>query len=109
MATAGRHLSRDYLITAGVALALVVSVLAIVLTVGAHPGIAERAGRRLGGPARHVRPGIDPDETARTSRRLASLTRSALSWRAFGASFGFASDDLLFDLLSLDLMFLAFG
>ena len=52
MATAGRHLSRDYLITAGVALAFVVSVLAIVLTVGAHPGIAERAGRRLGGPAR---------------------------------------------------------
>lgn len=108
MATAGRHLSRDYLITAGVALAFVVSVLAIVLTVGAHPGIAERAGRRLGGPARG-RPGIDPDETARTSRRLASLTRSALSWRAFGASFGFASADLLFDLLSLDLMFLAFG
>ena len=52
MATAGRHLSRDYLITAGVALAFVVSVLAIVLTVGAHPGIAERAGRRLGRPAR---------------------------------------------------------
>ncbi|MGO9784043.1 MAG: hypothetical protein ACLPKE_09920 [Streptosporangiaceae bacterium] len=45
----------------------------------------------------------------RTSRRLASLTRSALSWRAFGASFGFASADLHFDLLSLDLMFLAFG
>jgi uncharacterized protein (TIRG00374 family) len=41
-------------------------------------------------------------------RRLASLMRSALSGRAFGESFGFASADLLFDLLSLDLMFLAF-
>ena len=37
----------------------------------------------------------------------ASRTRSALSGRAFLASFGFASGDLLFDLLSLDLMFLA--
>ena len=48
-------------------------------------------------------------KTARTSRRLASLARSALTGRAFGASFGFASAGLLFDLLSLDLMFLAFG
>jgi uncharacterized protein (TIRG00374 family) len=34
--------------------------------------------------------------------------RSALTGRAFGESFGFASADLLFDLFSLDLMFLAF-
>src|SRR5262249_40610182 len=32
---------------------------------------------------------------------------SALTGRAFAASFGFASADLLFDLASLDLMFLA--
>src|SRR6266571_9104530 len=43
VATAGRHLSRGYLMTAGIALVLVVSVLAIALLVGAHPGIAERA------------------------------------------------------------------
>ena len=70
---------------------------------------ASRAGRRgwprwpeMSGPAL-------TRKTARTSRRLASLTRSALTGRAFGASFGFASAGLLFDLLSLDLMFLAFG
>ena len=108
VATAGRHLSRGYLITAGIALALVVAVLAIALTVGAHPGIAERAGRRVARLARRVRPGIDPDKVGRTSRRLASLMRSALTGRPFGESFGFASADLLFDLLSLDLMFLAF-
>ncbi len=44
---------------------------------------------------------------ARTSKRLAALARSALTGRAFLESFGFASADLLFDLLSLDLMFLA--
>ena len=57
--------------------------------------------------AKHVRPGIDPDKVAETSRRLASLARSALTGRAFLASFGFAAGDLLFDLLSLDLVFLA--
>jgi uncharacterized membrane protein YbhN (UPF0104 family) len=57
--------------------------------------------------ARHVRPGIDPAKTAETSSRIASLARSALSGRAFLASFGFAAGDLLFDLLSLDLVFLA--
>jgi uncharacterized protein (TIRG00374 family) len=108
VATAGQHLSRGYLIVAGIALALVVAVLAVVLVVGAHPGIAERAGRRVARLARHVRSSIDPDEVGRTSRRLASLMRSALTGRAFAESFGFASADLLFDLLSLDLMFLAF-
>jgi len=38
-----------------------------------------------------------------------SRARSALTGRAFLEAFGFASADLLFDLLSLDLMFLAFG
>jgi uncharacterized membrane protein YbhN (UPF0104 family) len=56
VATAGRHLSRGYLITAGIAVALVALVAAAALTVGAHPGIAER----VAGWARRVRPGIDP-------------------------------------------------
>lgn len=103
----GRHLSARYLVIAGAALALVVLVLVIVLGVGAHPDIAARAGRRVAGLARHVRSGIDPDEVAQTSTRLALLARSALTGRAFVASFGFASADLLFDLLSLDLMFAA--
>ena len=55
----------------------------------------------------HVRPGIDPDKVGQTSGRLASLARTALTGRAFAVSFGFASGDLLFDLLSLDLVFLA--
>jgi uncharacterized protein (TIRG00374 family) len=59
--------------------------------------------------ARRFRPGIDPEKVAATSRRLASLARSALTGRAFGISFGWAAADLLLDLLSLDLMFLAFG
>ncbi len=108
VATAGRHISQSYLIIAGIALALVVAVLAIALWVGAHPGIAEQAGRRAAGLARRVRPSIDPEKVGRTSRRLVSLARSALTGRAFLESFGFASADLLFDLLSLDLMFLAF-
>jgi len=106
VATAGRHLSRGYLIIAGVALALVVAVLAAALMVGAHPGLAERAGRRAARLVRHVRPGIDPDKAP--ERADGSLMRSALTGRAFGESFGFASADLLFDLFSLDLMFLAF-
>ena len=107
VATAGRHLSRTYLTIAGVALFLVVAVLAVVFAVGAHPAIAGRAARRLARVARRFRPGIDPEQAAQTGSRLASLARSALSGRAFLASFGFASGDLLFDLLSLDLMFLA--
>lgn len=109
VATAGQHISPGYLVAAGIALALVVSAAAIVLLVGAHPAIAERAGRRAAGLARHVRRSIDPERVARTSKRLVSLARSALTGRAFGESFGFASADLLLDLLTLDLVFLAFG
>jgi uncharacterized protein (TIRG00374 family) len=108
VATAGRHVSATYLKIAGIALVLVVLVLAVALVVGAHPGIAERAARRVAGWARHVRRSIDPDKVAQTSGRLVRLARSALTGRAFAESYGFASADLLFDLLSLDLMFLAF-
>jgi uncharacterized protein (TIRG00374 family) len=107
VATAGRHVSRQYLLIAAVALFLVSAVLAVVFVLGAHPAIAGRAGRRAARVARHLRPGIDPEQAAQTSSRLASLARSALSRRAFLAGFGLASADLLFDLLSLDLMFLA--
>jgi uncharacterized protein (TIRG00374 family) len=106
-ATAGRHISGGYLMIAGIAVGLVVSVLVIVFLVGAHPGIAERAGRRVAGLARRIRPSIDPGEVAQASKRLASLARSALTGRAFAESFAFAAADLLFDLFSLDLMFLA--
>jgi hypothetical protein len=44
---------------------------------------------------------------AETSSRIASLARSALTGRAFLASSAFAAADLLLDLLSLDLVFLA--
>src|SRR6266699_1575373 len=71
-------------------------------------GIAERAGRRVARLARHVRSSIDPEKVAQTSKRLVSLARSALTGRAFLESYGFATADLLLDLLSLDLMFLAF-
>ena len=108
VATAGRHVSHEYLVLVGVALALVVAVLAVVFGMGSHPAIAAQAGRWAASVARHVRPSIDPDQVAASSSRLASLARSALTGRAFLASFGFASGDLLFDLLSLDLMFLAF-
>jgi uncharacterized protein (TIRG00374 family) len=108
VATAGRHVSATYLRIAGVALVLVLLVLAIAFGVGAHPGIAERAARRAAGWARHVRSSIDPEKVAQTSKRLVLLARSALTGRAFLESYGFASADLLFDLLSLDLMFLAF-
>ena len=74
---------------------------------GAHPAVAGRAGRWAASVARHLRPGIDPDKVGQTSSRLASLARTALTGRAFAVSFGFASGDLLFDLLSLDLVFLA--
>ena len=82
-ATAGRHVSHQYLVIAGIALFLVVAVLAAVLTVGAHPAVAGQAGRWAASVARHVRPGIDPEKVAETSRRLASLARSALTGRAF--------------------------
>jgi uncharacterized protein (TIRG00374 family) len=108
VATAGRHVSVTYLRIAGVALVLVLLVLAIAFLVGAHPGIAERAARRAASWARHLRSSIDPEKAAQTSKRLVLLARSALTGRAFLESYGFASADLLFDLLSLDLMFLAF-
>jgi uncharacterized protein (TIRG00374 family) len=107
-ATAGRHLSRAYLTTAAIAAVLVAGLLIAALVVATHPVIAERAGRQAGRMARHFRSSVDPEEVARASKRLASLARSALTGRAFAASFGFATADLLFDLLSLDLMFLAF-
>ncbi len=57
-ATAGRHLSRGYLIIAGIALALVGLVAAIALMVGAHPpvslsepGAGRPCGRGTSGPA----------------------------------------------------------
>ena len=106
-ATAGRHVSHQYLVIAGIALFLVVAALAVVLAVGAHPAVAGRAGRWAASVARHVRPSIDPTQAAQTATRLASLARTALTGRAFAVSFGLASGDLLFDLLSLDLVFLA--
>jgi len=108
VATAGRHVSHTYLMIAGIALGLVVAVLAAILGIGSHPEIAGRAGRWAASVARHVKPGIDPDKVAETSSRLASLARSALTGRAFLASSAFASADLLFDLLSLDLVFLGY-
>jgi uncharacterized membrane protein YbhN (UPF0104 family) len=90
-----------------IALFLVVAALAAVLAVGAHPAVAGRAGWWAASVARHVRPGIDPEKAAKTSRHLASLARSALTGKAFLASFGFAVGDLVSDLLSLDLVFLA--
>ena len=51
-----------------------------------------------------MRKSIDPEAVGRSCGRLASVTRSALTGRAFGL----AAADLSFDLLSLDLMFLAF-
>jgi uncharacterized protein (TIRG00374 family) len=109
VATAGRHLPQVYVTIAGVALALVVCVAVLALLVGAHPTIAECAVRRVARLARHFRPGIDPEKAAKSSGQLVTRARSALTGRAFAASFAFAAGDLLFDLLSLDLMFLAFG
>jgi len=107
VATAGRHVSHTYLTIAGIAFFLVAAVLGAVLGLGAHPEIAGRAGRWAAGVARHVKPDIDPEKVAETSSRLASLARSALTGRAFLASAAFASADLLLDLFSLDLVFLA--
>jgi uncharacterized protein (TIRG00374 family) len=109
VATAGRHLSQGYITIAGVALVLVVCVAAMALLVGAHPAIAERAVGRAARLARHFRPSIDPEKAAQSSGQLVARARSALTGRAFLAGFAFAVGDLLFDLLSLDLMFLAFG
>ncbi len=106
VATAGRHLSRQYLLIAGIVLVLVAAALAAVLAMGAHPAVAGRAARWAaswpGTSGRASTPTRPPN-----SSRLASLARTALTGRAFAVSFGFASGDLLFDLLSLDLVFLA--
>jgi uncharacterized protein (TIRG00374 family) len=107
VATAGRHVAPVYLTIAGAALILVAALLGLVLAIGAHPDLAERAGRWAARVARHIRKSIDPDQVGQTSRRLATAARTALTGRAFALSFGFASGDLLFDLLSLDLVFLA--
>ena len=61
LATAGRHLGRLPQI-AGIAPILVVLVLGIALLVGAHPAIAEQAGRRAARLARHVLRSIDPEK-----------------------------------------------
>jgi uncharacterized protein (TIRG00374 family) len=106
-ATAGRHVSRQYLVIAGVAVCCVAAVLAAVLVVGAHPAVADRAGRWAASVTRHVRPGLDPEQMGQTCSRLASLARTALTGRDFAVNFGYASANLLFDLLSLDLVFLA--
>src|SRR6266705_6544284 len=66
-ATAGRHVSHQYLVIAGIALFLVVVVLAAVFLVGAHPAVAGQAGRWAASVARHIRPGIDPEKAAETS------------------------------------------
>ncbi len=66
----------------------------LMFLLGAHPAIAERAGRWAARQAQRVRPGIDPGEVARSSQRLASLTRSAMTGRAFWESFGLAASDL---------------
>jgi uncharacterized protein (TIRG00374 family) len=107
-ATAGRHLSDTYVAVAAAALALVVCVLALALLMGSHPDFAERAGRSAGRLARRFRPTVDQDAIGRAFRRLVTLTRSALTGRALWGSLGLAAGDLLFDLLSLDLMFVAF-
>jgi uncharacterized protein (TIRG00374 family) len=106
-ATAGQHVSRQYLVIAGVALFLVLAVLAAVLAVGARPAIAGRAGRWVASVARHVRPSIDPAKAGQTSARLASLARTALTGRDFAVSFVFAAGNWLCDLLALDLVFVA--
>jgi uncharacterized protein (TIRG00374 family) len=108
-ATAGQHLSHQYLVIAGVAIFLIVAVLAAVLAVGARPAIAGRAGGWAGSIARHFRPSIDPAKVGQTSARLASLAKTALTGRDFAVSFAFAAGNWVFDLLALDLVFLALG
>jgi putative heme transporter len=106
-ATAGRHVSHEYLVIAGIALFLVAAVLAAVLAVGARPAIAGRAGSWAASVARHVRHSIDPAKVGQASARLASLARTALTGRDFAVSLSFAAGNWLFDLLALDLVFLA--
>jgi hypothetical protein len=56
VATAGQHISHQYLVIAGVALFLIALVLAAVLAVGARPAIAGRAGSWAAGVARRCWP-----------------------------------------------------
>ena len=83
-----------YLVIVGTALALVLAAWGLMFLLGAHPAIAERAGRWAARQAQRVRPGIDPEEVARSSQRLASLTWSAMTERAFWESLGLAASDL---------------
>jgi len=57
--------------------------------------------------ARHFRPSIDPAKVGQTCARLAPLARTALTGRDFAVSFAFGAGNWLFDLLALDLVFLA--
>lgn len=109
LATAGRHVSRVYLAAGAGALALVVALIAATLYTGAHPAVAQRVGRWAGRLAKRFRHQIDPDTVGQTTAHLASLAAAALTGRAFAVSFGYAAGNLLLDLLSLDLMFLALG
>ena len=84
-----------YLVIVGTALALVLAAWGLMFLLGAHPAIAERAGRWAARQAQRVRSGIVPGEVAPSSRRLASLTRSAMSGRTLWESFGLAASDLL--------------
>jgi uncharacterized protein (TIRG00374 family) len=109
LATAGRHVSAVYLATGGVALVLVITIIAATRWAGDHPAVAARVGRWLGRVTRRFRRSVDPEKVGAATAHLAALARTALSGRAFGVSLGFAAANLLFDLLSLDLMFLALG
>jgi hypothetical protein len=108
IATAG-HVASVYLLIAAGALVIAGAALAVALALGAHPAAAGRAGRWAAGLLRRLRPGTDPGQIAASWRRIATTARTALSGRAFVRSFCFASADLLFDLLSLGLMFAALG
>jgi uncharacterized protein (TIRG00374 family) len=114
LATAGRHVSQVYLTAGGAALGLVVIVIGALLWVGARPEVAARAGRWAGRLLRHLpwprrARRVDPDKIGQSVARLTSLARTVLTGRAAAVSFGFAVGNLVLDLLSLDLMFLALG
>jgi uncharacterized protein (TIRG00374 family) len=108
IATAG-HVATVYLLIAGAALVIAGAALAAALALGAHPAAAGRAGRWAAGLLRRLRPGTDPARVASSWQRLATAAKTALSGRDFLRSFCFAAADLLFDLLSLGLMFGALG
>jgi uncharacterized protein (TIRG00374 family) len=109
LATAGHHVSRVYLAAGGAALVFVVMLIAGTRYLGSHPALAGRAGTWAGRVIKRLRHSVDPGDVGQNVSRLASRAGTALTGRAFGVSFGFAAGNLLFDLLSLDLMFLALG